>query len=119
LGISPTGEIYPCNRLVGVSKYLYGSLAEIPLDLAWLKAEKINADLMERIRNFFELPCLDCDVKSFCGLGCKSEFIYGSFSFIKKDFYREFCMPFKKYLKTIKNIAEAIADEFEVSFPKA
>jgi len=119
LGISPSGEVYPCNRLVNSPAYLYGSVKDVSLETAWQKARKRNSDLLRKIKESFRLPCLDCEANLLCGLGCKSEFIYGEFSSLNEDFYKEFCLPFKKYVKTIKNIAEDIANEFGVNLFKA
>jgi len=112
LGISATGEIYPCNRLVNFHDLLLGSIECVPLEVAWRKARRKNSDLIKKIRKSFKLPCSDCEANLLCGLGCKAEFIYGEFSSLDRDFYKKFCLPFQKYVKTIKKIAGDIANEF-------
>jgi len=119
LGISPSGEIYPCNRLVNSPVYLYGNVKDVSLEVAWQKARERNSDLVRKIKETLELPCLDCEARLLCGLGCKSEFIYGEFSSLNENFFKEFCLPFKKYVKTIKNIVKDIADEFRIDLFKA
>lgn len=113
LGISPEGKIYPCNRLIDIPDYSYGNIEAVSLESAWQKAKKKNDDLLRKVNDSFKLLCLDCEASLLCGLGCKSEFIYGEFSSLKRNFFEEFCLPFRRYFKALKDIAKDISDEFK------
>ena len=100
-GITPNGDIFPCDDLSSVDKFCLGNINETPLDEI-LESPVINYFAGCNYSKIEE--CKNCEIKSYCGAGCCSRKYYDTDSIYSKDpicgFYKLLYPYMKEKLKT-------------------
>jgi len=101
------GNLYPCDRLYGIPKFLYGNLQEDSLKnlLNTYNAKRLS----ERWKILSNTDCKNCEFSRYCYGGCPGNgyFYYGSY--FKKDYYCE------AYKTIIKHVYGKIKSSLKVS----
>lgn len=88
VGISKTGEIYPCHRFVGVKDFLMGNIQNV---------NSFNNGFYLNNRGIESEICNKCWVRYFCGGGCIYESLMESGSFNIPD--EKWCMKLRKIIE--------------------
>ena len=81
-GMTPNGDIYPCDDLSSVDKFFLGNIKEKPLDQI-LESSVVNYFAKCNYENIEE--CRDCKIKKYCGAGCCSRKYYDTDSIYSRD----------------------------------
>ncbi len=107
-GITPSGDIYPCDDLSSQEQFCLGNINEKHLkDI--LESPIIQHFACCNYDNINE--CKDCNLKSYCGAGCCSRKFYENDTIYSKDpicgFYK-LAIPYVKDLLKNKKISKEI-----------
>ncbi|MGM9877076.1 MAG: radical SAM protein [Bacilli bacterium] len=81
-GITPNGDIFPCDDLSSIEKFKLGNINEMPLDKI-LESSVVNYFAECNYSKIKE--CQNCQIKNFCGAGCCSRKYYDTNSIYSKD----------------------------------
>jgi len=81
-GVTPFGDIFPCDDLSSVSKFLLGNINDKPLDQI-LESDIVKYFASCNYNNIKE--CRECEIKDYCGAGCCSRKYYDTDSIYSKD----------------------------------
>jgi uncharacterized protein len=106
LAIGPCGEIYPCQRFVGLPEYQLGTVYEKPSleTLAASPTWKILKEREERI----SIECGDCSYLDFCRGGCP----YNAFAANGHDFNKTIRDPHcSAYQQIFRSITDQALEE--------
>ena len=99
-GITPSGEIFPCDDLSSVKKFSLGNINEKRLDEI-LESKIVNFFANCNYSNINE--CCKCEIKNYCEAGCCSRKFYENDSIYSKDpicgFYKLIYENYKDYLE--------------------
>jgi uncharacterized protein len=119
LAIAPNGEMYPCQRFVGMTEYRIGYVQNAP-SIETLSMSPIWQAFQER-QNHIQEACGDCPYLNFCRGGCPYNALAANFSEVQNfDFAikSKFNMPLRDpncpaYHQIFKKITDqALAEVF-------
>ncbi|HPB33386.1 MAG TPA: radical SAM protein [Caldisericia bacterium] len=90
------GNLYPCDRLYGIPKFLYGNIQKYSLKNLLNSSKAKN--LSKRWEILSKTECKNCEILKYCYGGCPGNgyFYYGSY--FKRDYY---CKAFRMILSHI------------------
>ena len=105
-GITPAGDIFPCDDLSSEEQFCLGNINEKKLD------EILESPIVAYFAgcNYSKIKeCCDCDVKDYCGAGCCSRKFYENDSIYSKDPICGFYKIVVPYMRD--KISEGLLDE--------
>lgn len=90
--VTPTGDVYPCHRLVGNDQFIVGNILK-SIDFEKIRSigERLNVDMFPQ--------CSTCWARYFCGGGCYAENLVESGSFFRPFSLR--CKLFRRLLERV------------------
>lgn len=99
-GITPDGEIYPCDDLSSQKQFCLGNINDASLE------EILNSKIIEYFAycNYKKIEeCKNCNIKSFCGAGCCSRKYYENDTIYSKD---PICSFYKRIIPCLQDMIE-------------
>lgn len=103
IGVTPNGDVFPCDDLSSQPQFCLGNIYNKPLD------ELLNSEIINYFANCnYENieKCKDCELKKYCGAGCCSRKYYENGSIYSVD---PICLFYKLIIPYLK--ARIIEDE--------
>lgn len=83
IGLSPNGDVYPCNRFTSMEKFKVGNILTDSLDDIF--ASQMMADF--RSRRTSQESCVPCEYNKVCNSGCASRANSYNGTVMAKDYY--------------------------------